>query len=74
MTELLCKVCNREIFENESERNKYLATLHKENDESLYKKYIINNKNLDDVNKILNDYISTNNKNFHFILLDMNLQ
>ena len=36
MTELLCKVCNHEIFENEPERNKYLTTLRKKNVESFY--------------------------------------
>ena len=35
MTELLCKVCDREIFENESELNKYLASLRKSYDRSL---------------------------------------
>ena len=62
----LCKVCDRSIIENESEYNKYLANLYKENDESSHKKYTINSINLDDVNKILNDYISTNNKIFVF--------
>ena len=32
----LCKVCDRWNIENESEYNKYLATLRKENDKSLY--------------------------------------
>ena len=63
---LLCEVCDRLIIENESEYNKYLATLPKENDKSLYKKYTINNINLDEVNKILNDHISIHNKIFQF--------
>ena len=51
--ELLCKVCDREILENESERNIYLAT-----------KYTVYNINLDEINKILSDYISHHSKKF----------
>ena len=64
--DLLCKVGDRSIIENESEYKKYLATLRKENDESIYKKNTVNNNNLDDVNKVLNYYISNHNKNFDF--------
>ena len=70
MTELLCKVCDREIFENESELNKYLASLRNPNDKRIYKNCTINNINLDDVNKILDDYISTHNKNFDFYFIN----
>ena len=70
---LLFEVCYRSIIENESEYNKYLATLRKENDMSLYKTYTINNINLDEVNKILNDYISTHNRILIFILSILNL-
>ena len=63
---LLCEVCDRSIIENQSEYNNYLATLRKEDDKSLYKKYTINNINLDEVNKIIDDYISSHNKNFDF--------
>ena len=35
--EILCKVCAREIFENESECNNFLATLLKRNDKCFYK-------------------------------------
>ena len=59
--ELLCKVCDREIFENESERNNHTATLHKKNDKCLYANYTINNVNLDEFDKILNDYIIAHN-------------
>ena len=60
------KACDRSIIENESEYYNYLATLRKKDDKSLYKTLTINNVNLDKVNKILNDYISTHNKNFYF--------
>ena len=48
---------------------KYLATMRKKNDKSLYKKYTINNINLDEVEKILNDHVTFLDKkfNFHFI-------
>ena len=64
--DLLCEKCDRSIIKNESEYYNYLAAFRKEDDKSLYKKYTINNINLDEVNKILNDYISALNKNFDF--------
>ena len=71
--ELLCKVCDRSIIENESDCYEYLSTLRKKNDESLYKTYTINNFNLDEVIKILNDYISFYNKKSDFFWLIVNL-
>ena len=68
--EFLCEVCNRSIIENESEYNKYLATLRKENDRSLYEKYTVNNVILDEVNNILNDYTSTHKKKFDFYFIN----
>ena len=62
--DILCKACDREIFENESERNIYLATLPKKNDKSFYTKYTINNVNLNEFDKILNNSITTHNKKF----------
>ena len=64
--DLLCRVCDRLIIENEYEYNEYLATLRKKNDTSFYRKFTVNIIILDDVNKILNDYISSHNKNFDF--------
>ena len=68
--ELLCKICDRSTIKNESEYNKYLDTLRKKEDRSLYKKYTIINSNLDEVVKILNDYISTHNKIFDFYFIN----
>ena len=65
MTELLCKLCDLEIFENDLERDKYLATFRKKNDKQLYEEYTIDTINLDDFDKILSDNISHNNKRFH---------
>ena len=62
---ILCKACDRSIFENESEYNEYLFTLRKRNN----KTYTINNINLDEVNNLLNDYISTHNKTFDFCFI-----
>ena len=61
---LLCKVCDSEILENESEYNNYLATLRKRNDKCLYKKYTINIVSLDEFDNILNLYTSHHNKKF----------
>ena len=68
MTDLLCRVCNREIFENQLELDKYLASLRNPNGKRIY--YTFNNINLDDANKILDDYISTHNKNFDFCFIN----
>ena len=64
--EVLCRVCDRILFENEDERNNYLATLRKENDNSIYDKHTIKNINLDEAEKILNDYVTSHNKKFYF--------
>ena len=63
---ILCKVCNRSIIENESE---YLAILCQKIDKSLYKQYTTINPCFHEVVKNLNYYITTHNKEFdvHFI-------
>ena len=60
--DFLCKVCDREILENELERNIYLVTLRKAYYRSLNKKFTINNINFDGFDTILSDYISHHNK------------
>ena len=74
--DLLCRVCDRSIIENESEYKNYVATLRKNGDKSIYKKYVINNINLDEVDKISRDYVSTHNKNFdiYFIFCEFKIQ
>ena len=37
----LCRVCDKEIIENESEYKNYLAFLRKKDDKSIYKKMLI---------------------------------
>ena len=73
---LLCRVCDRKIIENESEYKNYIASLGKKDDNSIYKKYVINNIKLDEVDKILKDYISTHNKKFdiYFIYCELKIQ
>ena len=68
--DFLCKVCDRSIIENESKYFEYLAALGKKNHKILYNKYTINNVNLDEVNKLINDYISTHNKSFDFYFIN----
>ena len=64
--ELLCELCDRSIAKNESEFKMYLGTLRKKNDKSFYKKCTIMNPRLHEVDKMLNDYITTHNKKFDF--------
>ena len=34
--DILCKVCDKDIIENESEYNNYIATLRKKDNKSIY--------------------------------------
>ena len=67
--DLLCPVCDRLIMENESEYNECITTMRKKDDKSLYENYTMDNINLDEVDKILSDYVTSHNKKFHFYLL-----
>ena len=67
--EFICKVCDRSIIERESEYKEYLTILCNKNYEILYKRYTFNNFNLDEVDKILNDYVTIHNENFYFYLI-----
>ena len=49
---------------------KHLATLRKKDDKSFSKKYFIDIINLEEVNKLLNTYISTHNKIFGFSFIN----
>ena len=68
--DLLSEVCDQSIIENQSVYSNYLTTIRIKGDKSLYKKHTINNVNLDEVNKILNYYISTQNKNVDFYFIN----
>ena len=67
--DLLCPVCARSIIENKSEYNQYLATLRKRYDKSFYERYINNNIDSDEFDKLLNDYITTHSKKIYYSLL-----
>ena len=62
--DFLCKLCDREILEDENDWRFYLATFRKTYDRCLYTKYTINNVDLDEFDKILKEYNSRHNKNF----------
>ena len=68
--DLLCEVCDRSIIENKSDNDNYLTTLRKKIDKSLYNNFTINNYDLDEVIKTLNNYISTHNKIFEFYFIN----
>ena len=68
--DFLWKVCDKSIIEDESKYNNYIATLTKEHDKSFYEKYTIINPNLDEIDKILNDYITKHNKKFDIYLIN----
>ena len=56
----ICQVSDRSLIENPDDYQHYLTTSHKKNDNSSYIKYTINNINLDELDKILDDHIKTN--------------
>ena len=68
--DFFCKVCDKSIFESESEYNNYTATLTKRYDKSFYKKYTTINPNLNEVDKILNEYITKHIKKFDVYLIN----
>ena len=63
--DLLCKVCDKEFIENETEYKIYTASLHKKDDKIIYNKYVINNSNLDEFDSRLSDYVCMHNKKFN---------
>ena len=69
----ICQVCDRSLIENPDEYQHYLTTSHEKNDNSLYIKSTIKNINLDELDKILDDHITTHNKKFNFDLISCKL-
>ena len=55
----LCPACNTWITQNPSEFNENTPTMRKKHDQHLYENYIINNINLDKVDKTIDDYVTT---------------
>ena len=69
MTEILCQVCDYEIFNDEHELNCYLTSFDKRYDRGSYYKYIVKNINLNDINKIFDYYITIQNEKFNFYFI-----
>ena len=69
----ICQVCDRSLVENPSEYQHYLSTSYKESDKSLYIKCTIKNISLDELDKTINDYITTHNDKFNFCLISCKL-
>ena len=71
--DLFCEVCDRSIIENESECIKNIAALKKQHDKSIYEIYTIINPNLVELDKILNDFISSHNKKLSIYFINCKL-
>ena len=69
----ICQVCDRSFIENLDEYQHYLTTSHRKNYNSLYIKYTINKINLDELDKLLDDHITTHNEKFNFYLISCKL-
>ena len=74
MTDILCPNCDYEIFNDKNELIHYLATLQKKHDRRLYYDYIIENINLNDVDKIFNYYITIHNEKFNMYFINCEIQ
>ena len=66
----LCRVCDRSILENEFEYKEYLSTFRKNYDNNLDKRYTFNSINPNDIDAILNDYVTTHNKKIDFSFIN----
>ena len=71
---MLCQNCDYEIFNDIEELNHYIATLRKRHDRSLYYKYIINDVNLNNINKIFDYYNNINNEKFDLYFINCLIQ
>ena len=65
--------CDRMWTENPDEYENYLTTSRNKNDKNLYIKYTINIISFDELDKLLEEYISTHNKKFVFYLISCEL-
>ena len=74
MTEILCQVCDYEIFNDKQELNYYLTSFPKRYDRGLYYKYTINNINLNNINKIFDYYINIHNEKFDMYFINCVIQ
>ena len=68
-----CNNCDRSLIFNRFEYQNYLNTANKGNDRSTYIKYTINKISLDELDKIINEYITTHNEKFDFYSINCEL-
>ena len=71
---MLCQNCDYEIFNDREELNYYIASLRKRHDRSLYYKYIINDVNLNNINKIFDYFINIHNEKFDLYFINCVIQ
>ena len=67
--DLFCDVCDRSIIQNPSKYDNCVATRRKNYDKSLCEKNTIIINNLDKVDEIFDDFVSTHNKKFYYYLV-----
>ena len=71
---MLCLDCDHEIFNDRDEFYYYITSLKKRYDRNLYYKYITNNVNLNNINKIFDNYININNEKFDLYFVNCLIQ
>ena len=74
MTEILCQVCEYELFNDKHELIYYLASFNKRYDRGLYYKYTINNIDLNNINKIFEYHITIQNEKFDMYFINCVIQ
>ena len=74
MTEILCQVCDYEIFNDRKEFFHYITSFQKTYDRGLYYKYTIKNINLNNINKIFEYYINIHNDKFDMYFINCVIQ
>ena len=74
MIDILCQVCDYEIFNDRNELNHYLVYFEKRYDRGLYYNYKINNINLNNINKIFDYYITIQNETFDMYFINCVIQ
>ena len=65
MSEFLCEICDRDVLEN---LDSYIAMAEKK-DNNIHKKRVIENISLDEIDKILDNYVEIHNKKFAFYII-----
>ena len=71
---ILCSLCDREIFEDDSKLSKYINDHFKSIDRCLYIEYTIDNANLYNFEKIISEYISYHKKKFIRYLFNLSCE